>query len=142
MMVSSYLPFGWNPDLTGANANSDSYHDLIERPDTTIDDDISTIRFYNQADYRVLIYGTTTSATDLKIYQKNASGTFDQITSGPEYNMITNALVFSGSNLDQATIQDVREGGSVRLQTVDIGAITGNVDLQMIYISDTTATAT
>lgn len=140
MMQSTYLPFGWNPDLTGTNANSDSYHDLIERPDATIDDDISTIRFYNQADFRVLINGTTT--TDLTVYKKNASGGFDQITSGSEYNTIKDALVVSGSNLDQATIQDVREGGSVRLQTVDIGAVSGNVDLEMIYISDTTATAT
>jgi hypothetical protein len=140
MMISTYLPFGWNPDLSGANANSDSYHDLIERPNTAIDDDISSIRFYNQADFRVLIKGTTTSSTDLEILKKNASGGYDP-ANGTEYNTIKDALVASGSNLDQATIQDVREGGSVRLQSVDIGAISKNVTLGMIYISDTTATS-
>lgn len=137
MMQSTYLPFGWNPNLSGTNANSDTYHDLIERPDTSIDDDISTIRFYNQADFRVLINGTTTS--ELTVYKKNTSGGYDVVSSGNEYNTIKDALVASGSNLDQATIQDVREGGSVRLQSVNIGDISQNVTLGMIYISDTTA---
>jgi hypothetical protein len=140
MMQSTYLPFGWNPDLSGANANSNSYHDLIERPNASLDDDISGIRFYNQADYRVLINGTTTS--DIVVYQKDqTTGVYSIISSGQEYSAIKDALVASGSNLDQATIQDVREGGSVRLQSVNIGDISKNVTLGMIYISDTTAAA-
>jgi len=145
MMQAPYLPYGWNLNLDASTSNNQSYHELIERPDpAATSDPISGVRFYSQADYRVLIYGTTTSDTDLKIYHKNTSGGFDQITSGNDYNTIRDALVVSGSNLDQVNIQDVREaaGGAVRLQTVDIGAISGNVDFGMIYISDTTATAT
>jgi hypothetical protein len=131
MMVSSYLPFGWNPDLSGANANSDSYHDLIEPPNTTIDDDISSIRFYNTADYVVVIDANNTVTV-------TSNGT----SSPSDVGDITGALTFNES------FQDVREGGPIRVTTFDVSKLKSTFPVKgmnynpggpMIYITDTSA---
>jgi hypothetical protein len=123
MMQSSYLPFGWNPNLSDTNANNDSYHDLIERPDATISDGIAGQRFYTTAVCRVLI-------------DANNSVTVDAPTlNGGDINKITGALTFNEA------IQDVREGGAVRVTTLDVSQIPSNTGLDngTIYISDTSA---
>lgn len=123
MMQSSYLPFGWNPNLSDTNANNDSYHDLIERPDTTIADDITGQRFYTTAVCRVLI-------------DQNNTVTVDAPTlNGGDINKITGALTFN------EVIQDVREGGAVRITTLDVSQLPANTGLDdgTIYISDTSA---
>jgi hypothetical protein len=135
MMVSTYLPFGWNPDLSGANANSDSYHDLIERPDTTIDDDISTIRFYNQADYHVIIDSSLADPNNIVIYDK--TGAVMPKNNG-DGKVINEALTNSGV-IDQAIIQDVREGGPVLVTSINIGDVSSKSTLGMVYVSDKSA---
>jgi hypothetical protein len=123
MMQPSYLPFGWNPDLDGTNANSDSYHDLVERPDTTLTDDISSIRLYNTAVIRVAI-------------DANNNVTVDAPTlTGGDINNLKGGLTFNEA------IQDVREGGAVRVTTFDVSVLKANTGLDngLIYISDTSA---
>jgi hypothetical protein len=130
MMVSSYLPFGWNPDLNGPSANSDSYHDLIEVPDPSLADDISSIRFYSVADYVVLIDANNNVTI-------TSNGTYNS----SDANTITSALTFNEA------IQDVREGGAIRVTTLDLSKISSgfpNKGLNytggpMIYVMDTSA---
>ena len=130
MMVSTYLPFGWNPDLSGDNANSNSYHDLIERPDASVDDDISSIRFYNAADYVVLIDANNTVTI-------TSNGTYNS----SDANTINGALTFNES------LQDVREGGAIRITTLDVSKLDSSFPNKglnyaggpMIYITDTSA---
>ena len=52
--VSPFLPFGWNVAFNSGNTNpnDDSYHDIVERPNNSYSDPLSTMRYYNQADYR------------------------------------------------------------------------------------------
>ena len=129
MQVSPYLPFGWNLD-SGSN-----YHDLIERPPVSGTDPLSSIRYYNQADYRILIDATNTvTITDY---------TGASVSSGSEYNAIIAALTTN------QVIQDNREGAYVRLTTVDLSSISSNLNKLkswdhtgtggIIYISDTSA---
>jgi hypothetical protein len=129
--ASPYLPFGWNLDA------SSSYHDLIERPPSSGTDPISTIRYYNQADYRILIDGSNNiTITDY---------TGAAVTNGGEYNALTGAITTN------QVIQDNREGGYVRITTVDIASLNSNLNNLtnkswnhtgtggIIYISDTSA---
>ena len=127
-MQAAYLPYGWNLNLDNSTTNNQSYHDLIERPDP-VTDPISTVRFYNQADYRVLIDGATFTITDKTGATSGSS----------DFTVISKAITTSGSTLNQAIIQDVREGGPVRVTTVDVNQISKNSSLGMIYISDITA---
>ncbi|MFL6527160.1 MAG: hypothetical protein ACJ8IQ_03595 [Chthoniobacterales bacterium] len=196
MMQSAYLPFGWNPNLTGSSASNADYHSLIEPfpkwtfpnavartaatnylatdinkvaydsdtglywtltannpaiwlPTTAPSDVLQTVRFSNQADYMVLIepdsLGVRTNEV-VHVYQQAApSATPQEITNGPTYNAITNAI--TTSKQQNQTIQDNREGGTVRLTTVDITSISKNVNkgnglpIGMIYISDMNASA-
>ena len=128
-MQTPYLPFGWNPNLDATTVNNEDYHELIERPDPSEADPIGSIRFYNQADYRVLIQANGTfTITD----KTGAAAT------GGDANVIRDALTVSGAT-DQSVIQDVREGGPVRITSINVGDISKNSSLRMIYISDVSA---
>ena len=126
--ISPFLPFGWNL------SSGDNYHEIIERPPGS-GDTISNIRYYNQADYRILIdAGNNMTITD---YMGNA------LTSGNEYKQIHDNITTN------QVLQDNREGTLVRITTVDLGAITSNLNKLpswnhtgtggIIYISDTSA---
>ncbi|MEY2485566.1 MAG: hypothetical protein QOH39_1214 [Verrucomicrobiota bacterium] len=127
---SPYLPFGWNLNLnnTDGSTNNDSYHELIERPGIGTDD-LANVRYYNQAGYRVLIDASNNvTITD---------STGASITSGNTYNQITGAITTN------QVIYDVREGAFVRLTTIDIAALTSNMNKLggngIMYFSDTSA---
>jgi hypothetical protein len=136
--VSPFLPFGWNVTLstTDTNPNNDSYHDIIERPNNSYTDGLANIRYYNQADYRILIDANNNiTITDY---------TGASITSGSTYNQITGAITTN------QVIQDNREATFVRLTTVDIASLTSALNKLpawnhtgtgggIIYISDTSA---
>lgn len=137
VQVSPFLPFGWNVALTTSdtNPNNDSYHDIIERPNASYSDALANIRYYNQADYRILIDANNNiTITDY---------TGAAITSGSTYNQITNALATN------QVIQDNREGTFVRLSTLDINQLTSSMSKLpawnhtgtggIIYIADTSA---
>jgi hypothetical protein len=137
MTQAPYLPYGWNLNLDASTSNNQSYHELIERPDpAAASDPISSVRFYTQAAYRVLI-DDSVPPDNIKIY--DTTGALAPKNNG-DGKVINDALTVNSTGLiDQAIIQDVREGGSVRLTTVDVGAISSKSTLKMIYISDTTA---
>jgi hypothetical protein len=135
--ASPFLPFGWNL------ASGEDYHDLIARPPGSGTDPISGIRYYNQADYRILI----DASNNITITDYSGAA----ITNGSAYNAITGAITTN------QVIMDSREGaantsptGYVRLTTVDVASLTSNLNqLQawnhtgtggIIYISDTSAT--
>jgi hypothetical protein len=121
-----YLPFGWNVNLDASTTNNQNYHELIERPDpSAASDPIALVRFHNQADYRVLV------DVNNNFTVTNKAGT--TITSGADYAVIRDALEFN------QVIIDPREGGAVRVVTVNIGDISKNSTLGMIYIADTSA---
>lgn len=130
-MQPSYLPYGWNLNLDATTTNNQSYHALIERPDpAATSDPIASVRFYNQADYKVLI----DNSNNLTIYDKSGG-----VANGLDANVIKNAVQNGAGALDQAVIQDVRELGPIRVTTIDIGAISKNSNLGMIYFADTSA---
>jgi len=131
MMWPSFLPFGWDPVLDGTNNNNnDNYHELIEVPQTGVTDAIAAVRFYNTADYVVLI--------DIN---NNVTVTSNGTYNSSDANNITGALTFNQS------FQDVREGGPIRVTTLDVSQLGSgfpNKGLNyaggpMIYITDTSA---
>jgi hypothetical protein len=127
------LPFGWvlNMSNTDGTVSNDSYHELIERFTPTVTDPtdkLASVRFYNQAGYRVLIDASNnvTITNSLNV----------PIIAGADYNNIISAIKTNDP------IYDVREGGFVRLTTFDISKI----DVSklpswngVIYFSDTSA---
>jgi hypothetical protein len=134
MMWPSFLPFGWDPNLTGTNNNNnDNYHELIEVGDPAASDDpISAVRFSKVADYVVLIDANN-----------NVTVTSNGTYSASDANVITGALTFNES------FQDVREGGPIRVTTLDLSQLNkNNFPVKgmnytpagpMIYIADTSA---
>ena len=127
--TSPFLPFGWNL------ATGENYHNLIERPPGSGTDAIANIRYYNQADYRILI-GANNSIT-ITDY------TGASITSGSDYNAITGAITTN------QVIWDNRENGYVRLTNVDVASLASSLNQLhawnhtgtggIIYVSDTSA---
>ncbi len=129
---SPLLPFGWNL------ASGENYHQLIERPPSGGDpngDPLSSIRYYNQADYRVLIdVNNNMTITD---YNNNA------ITSGNDYKQIHDNISTN------QVIWDNRENAYIRIATVDVAALTSALNKipawnhtgtgGIIYVSDTSA---
>lgn len=132
MMWPSFLPFGWDPNLTGTNNNNnDSYHELIEVADpAATSDPIAAVRFSKTADYVVLI--------DIN---NNVTVTSNGTVNSSDVNDITSALTFNES------FQDVREGGAIRVTTFDVSKLKSTFPVKglnyaggpMIYITDTSA---
>lgn len=132
MMWPSFLPFGWDPNLTGTNTNNNNgYHELIEVGDpTATDDPISAVRFSKTADYVVLIDNNNAVTV-------TSNGT----SNSGDVNDITGALTFNES------FQDVREGGAIRVTTFDVSKLKSSFPTKgmnysggpMIYIADTSA---
>ena len=93
------------------------------------------MRYYNQADYRILI----DASNNITITDYTGAA----ITSGAAYNKITGAITTN------QVIQDNREATFVRLTTVDIASLTSNLNNLpawnhtgtggIIYVSDTSA---
>jgi len=128
--TSPFLPFGWNL------AAGQDYHQLIERPPAggdPIGDPMRNIRYYNQADYRVLINSSNTvTITD---YNGNSP-------TGSEDTAIRGAIATN------QVIWDSRENAYIRVTTIDVS----QVDISklaawnhtgtgggIIYVSDTSA---
>ena len=146
---SPYLPFGWNLKLTNedGSVNNDSYHELIERPNTSsgANDPLQDVRYYNQASYRILI----DASNNITLQQYNpTTRTTTNITSGSLYNIFTsNSGNESGAVISRdKSIYDSREGAYVRTTTIDISRLTtaaNNNQLPgwngIIYVSDTSS---
>lgn len=140
----AHQPFGLDSGLlfstTDQNPNNDSYHELLEPPISGYPDPLQGKRYYDQAGIKILIDGTNT------ITIKDASNTTLNASSpnggGQLYTTFKNAITTNQS------IQDNREGSSVRLATLDVGAINNKIRdatlsgfNKIIYITDTSAGA-
>jgi hypothetical protein len=153
----SMQPFGLDAtsifSTTDSNPNNDSYHELIEQATAGYTDPLAGQRYYDQAAIKILIDAsnnlTIQRADGKTVKPAGCSSSYACGTNDVKlYNAIVNAV-----DTNQ-TIQDNREGETVRLATLDIGAIVTSlgssgpssqrIDSTMwngiIYITDTSAT--
>ncbi len=141
----AHQPFGLDSSLifssTDTNPNNDSYHELIEQANSGYSDPLSGKRYYDQAGIRILIDSsnnvTIKDSTDIALDASSPNG------GGQVYTIFKNAITTNQS------IQDNREGSSVRLATLDVGAVNDKIRdgtlssfNKIIYIADTSANAT
>jgi hypothetical protein len=173
-------PFGLNTSLfstSSSNDNNTGYHELIQIPDPNNPDPLAAERYFDNAGAKVIINssGSTVSAT---IYDNSAapsvsngstvlghsigtvtynpltqstaatSGTSDTGYQKALFTTMSSALTFGQS------IQDDREGATVGLTQLNVGALTTalgtggalsaytNAFNQVIYITDTSDSAT
>lgn len=145
-------PFGLDAtrifSTTDANPNNDSYHELVELAVAGYTDPLAGQRYYDQAAIRILI----DASNNVTIKKLNGTTVTSSSTGNDKklYTAITGALTKNQS------IQDNREGASVRLATLDVGQIVtdlnnagsaaNHIDSSLwngiIYISDTSGTST
>lgn len=146
-------PFGLDStrifNTTDTNANNDSYRELVERPSAG-DDPIADARYYNQADVRIMI----DSSNNVTI--KNGDDTTITTTSTGNDKKLYD--VFKGALTTNESLQDNREGATMRIASLDMskiykaltpvgtdggtGELVGTGFNGIIYISDTSGTAT
>ena len=126
---------------TDSNPNNDSYHELIEPPVAGYDDPLAGKRYYDQAGVRILI--DASNNVTIKDQSGNTLTAASTGIAGVIYSTFSSAITTN------ETIQDNREGASVRLATLDVGAVSAKMRdgtlapfNNIIYISDTSASAT
>ena len=146
---ASYLPFGWDAkkmfNLGDGNPNNEGYREIIERPNPGYADPVAAQRYYNQADIKILVDANN----NLEI--RNYANQIITPTSGNTNDKNIAQTVRSATNQGE-TFQDNREGGTVRVFTVDISKITQAINSGtiadpngyglVVYMSDTSASAT
>jgi hypothetical protein len=111
-------PFGLDStqlfSTTDTNPNNDSYRELIEPPVSGFTDPLATARYWNQASVVIRI----NADNSYTIGTPNTDGTITVVPSSDwRYTM------FNGAISTNQTIQDDREGKSVRLATIDVSQI-------------------
>lgn len=140
----AHQPFGLDATRiftsTDTNPNNDSYRELIEPPTAGYEDPLAGKRYYDQAGVKVLI----DSSNNVTI-KDQAGNTLDASSTGlgaAIYSTFTSALTTNQS------IQDNREGASVRLATLDMEIVSAAIRSgtlapfnNIIYISDTSASS-
>jgi hypothetical protein len=131
MSATHVDPFELPTIGTVTNANSaNGYHEIIEPPVTGITDPYASQRYWDQAGIIIQVSDNTNSAVKgwdgvnghdiVKLYSVNPStGVTTQITSGSLYNM----FAASGAITTNQSIQDNREGATVRVATLDVSKI-------------------
>jgi len=141
----AHQPFGldstriFNP--ADRNPNNDSYHELIEPPNTSYTDPLAGKRYYDQAGVKILINSSNT--VTIKDQNDNVLGPCSTGNAAALYSTFNSAISTN------QTIQDNREGASVRLATLDMGTVSSAIRNgtlgpfnNIIYISDTSASTT
>jgi hypothetical protein len=141
----AHQPFGldstriFNP--ADRNPNNDSYHELIEPPNTSYTDPLAGKRYYDQAGVKILINSSNT--VTIKDQNDNVLGPWSTGNAAALYSTFNSAISTN------QTIQDNREGASVRLATLDMGTVSSAIRNgtlgpfnNIIYISDTSASTT
>ena len=140
----AHQPFGLDSTFifstSDSNPNNDSYHELLEQPNSSYPDPLAGTRYYEQAGVKILINGSNTvtiqdsNGTPLNASSPNGGGQL--------YTIFKNAITTNQS------IQDNREGNSIRLATLDVGAINDKIRdgtlsgfNKIIYVADTSAGA-
>jgi len=155
--LNPQLPFGFDPtDLSaGDNANNtDGYYELVQEPilqagnyspDTSQPDPLAGQRYYDQAGIKVLV-----DANDNVTLIDSNYNVISNTSTGNDlalYNIFTSALTTGN------TVQDDRENATVRLVTLDMGAVTTGIQNAqangtltnfngIIYVNDTSADPT
>ena len=144
------LPFGMDPTqiFTATNPNNTNYSELIQPPVAGFPDPIASSRYYTQADIHIMVDGSNTV-----VMTDNAGTTINSSSTGNDlalYNTFKNAITTGDS------IQDNREGSTMRIVTLDVskitsaltptssggtGYLTGAVFKGIVYIADTSGTA-
>ena len=114
-------PFGLDSSAifssTDTNPNNDSYRELIQPPVAGYTDPMSDSRYWRQASVAIRV----DASNNVTIGTPNADGTITAFnSSNPLYTM------FSGAITTNQSIQDNREGASIRLVTLDISKIENN----------------
>jgi hypothetical protein len=138
----AHQPFGLDSTLifnsADTNPNNDSYHELVEQPNNSYPDPLDHKRYYDQAGVKVLI-NSSNVVTVKDYYDQTLSATSPGL-GGALYNVFKNAVTTN------QTIQDNREGASVRLATLDVGAVNDKIRdgtlssfNRIVYIADTSA---
>ena len=141
----AHQPFGLDATriftTTDGNPNNDSYHELIEPPTAGYDDPLAGKRYYDQAGVKILI--DSSNNITIKDQSGNTLTAASPGIGGVIYTTFKNAITTNQS------IQDNREGASVRLATLDMGAVSSKIRdgtlapfNNLIYISDTSASQT
>ncbi len=141
----AHQPFGLDStrifSSTDGNPNNDSYHELIEPPSGTQTDPLSGKRYYDQAGVKILI-----DASNHIVIKDQAGNTLSASSPGLGGKLFS---VFSSAISTNQSIQDNREATSIRLATLDVGAVTSKINdgtlspfNNIIYISDTSASQT
>jgi len=111
-------PFGLDStsifSTSDTNPNNDSYRELIQLPTSGFSDPLASARYWNQASVAIEI----DASNNIKIGKPNTDGTITAYSSG-------NSLyqMFNGAITTNQTIQDNREGASMRLATLDLSKI-------------------
>jgi hypothetical protein len=146
-------PFGLDStrifSTTDANPNNDSYRELVERPTAGYPDPLSDARYYNQANVRVLIDNSN------NVTIKNSSDI--TVTSTSTGNDLKLYQVFTGALTTGESLQDNREGATMRIASLDMskiysaltptgsggtGQLVGTGFNGIIYVSDTSGSST
>jgi hypothetical protein len=119
----AHQPFGldstriFNP--TDSNPNNDSYHELVEPPDTTQTDPLVGQRYYDQADIIV----TVNASNAITYARSNGDGTVTALTNTSSGNDKKLYDLINGAITTNQVLQDNREGAQVRLATLDLSKI-------------------
>jgi hypothetical protein len=154
-------PFGMDStqlfSTSDSNPNNDSYHELIEPPVAGYSDPLASQRYWDQASVIVQVSDNPNANSNgfdgvkghdlVNIYQvtNTSTGAITQIYSGNSlYNAVASAI---GTN---QTIQDNREGATVRVATLDVSQLengtgtaykSGVPAAPLIYMYDSSATS-
>ena len=143
-MDVAHQPFGLDStrivNTADTNPNNDSYHELIEQAVSGYPDPLAGSRYYDQAGVRIAIDNSN------NVTIRNASNTIvTNSSTGADRQLY---LTFSGALTTNQTIQDNREGASIRLTTLDVSRVTAAINAgtltnfnRIIYITDTSAAA-
>ncbi len=141
----AHQPFGLDATriftTTDTNPNNDSYHELIEPPTAGYEDPLAGKRYYDQAGVKILI--DSSNNVVIKDQAGNTLSAASTGTAGVIYSTFSSALTTN------QTIQDNREGASVRLATLDMEVVSAKLRdgtlspfNNIIYITDTSASDT
>ena len=141
----AHQPFGLDAtrifSTTDTNPNNDSYHELIEPPVAGYTDPLAGKRYYDQAGVKINI--DSSNVVTIRDQNDNIVTASSPGQGGVLYNTFANAITTN------QTIQDNREGNSVRLVTLDVGAVSTKIRNgtlspfnNIIYINDSSANQT
>ena len=138
-------PFGLDStrifSTSDSNPNNDSYHELIEPPKAGYTDPLGGKRYYDQAGVKILI--DSSNNVVIRDHNNNVLSSSSTSDAAILYSVFKNAITTN------QTITDNREGASVRLATLDMGAVSTQIRNGtltnfngIIYIADTSASNT